>query len=135
MAANKYINLYMGDVTEGGTDGTQVSLDGAGTSPLAFSLDATDTTKQSNILPVAIRCESGYATTGDTVITFKGTNAGLWGVAAKQSDAFSSSYTISSSIGAKNVLFYVQAKVNSDEKPLNDTSVKIQVTTKVKASA
>ena len=38
--ANHYMNLYMGNPTAGGTDGTIVSLDGSQTSPVMFTLDA-----------------------------------------------------------------------------------------------
>ena len=39
--ANKYINIYAGNPTSGGTDATQVSTDGANTSPIAVTLDAS----------------------------------------------------------------------------------------------
>ena len=40
--ANPYMNLYMGNPTEGRTDGTIVSLDGSQNSPVTFTLDATE---------------------------------------------------------------------------------------------
>ena len=126
--ANPYMNLYMGNPTAGGTDGTIVSLDGSQTSPVTFTLDATE--EESGTQVLALRCEDGYRTEGDTEITFTGTTAYKWS-ASLDGSYYDDSITIQSSIGTRNTLFYVQASSSDDESPRNDTSVLIKVTAKV----
>lgn len=126
--ANPYMNLYMGNPTAGGTDGTIVSLDGSQTSPVTFTLDATE--EESGTQVLALRCEDGYRTEGDTEITFTGTTAYKWS-ASLDGSYYDDSITIESSIGTRNTLFYVQASSSDDESPRNDTSVLIKVTAKV----
>ena len=70
-----YINLYNGNPTAGLADGTLVSTAGAQTNPVAFTLDASQS--ESATAKLALRCESGYHTTGNTVISFVGTNEEL----------------------------------------------------------
>lgn len=129
---NDYINLYMDNPTAGATDGTAISLDGKGTSPLQVVLDAS--IEESKIIKCAVRCEEGFQTKGDTVISFRGENAAKWKVAADDSYAdetaaaaasFASSLTIPDSIGTTNKIFWVKALSSSDETPGNDTSVSI----------
>ena len=129
MAANKYINLYMGDVTEGGKDGTQVSPDDAETSPIAVVLDAAKA--ESKTVKVAIRCESGYETGADTVISFSGANKSKWTACATETGTFSDTLTLTSSIGETNKLFYIKAASTSDEDPLNDSTTNLSISTKV----
>ena len=124
--ANAYINLYKGSPTAGGTDGTLVSLDGVGTSPVSFTLDATQS--ESGKQAVALRCESGYTTSGDTTIEASGTNAARWSFCATENGAYASTLTISTAIGATNTVFWVQATSTSSESPGTDTSVTIDVT-------
>ena len=50
--SNKYINLYMGDVTEGGSDGIPISTDNTETSPLEITLDAAN--NESKTVKVAV---------------------------------------------------------------------------------
>ena len=65
MAKNPYINLYGGEVTEGGTDGTPISCDGSFTYPLSMLFDISKPTIVN--LPAkflvgkfAIRTEPGF---------------------------------------------------------------------------
>lgn len=55
--ANAYLNVYMNNPTADGTDGTQVSTDGANTSPISATLDASKA--ESSVIKCALRCESG----------------------------------------------------------------------------
>ncbi len=125
-----YISIYSNDPTAAGTDGTQLSEDGAQTSPLAVTLDAT--AEESSIIKCAIRSESGYTTSGDTVLSFSGTNATKWSIAPDDSYAdaaaaaaatYSSSLTITDAIDATNTIFWVKITSSSDETPQSDTSV------------
>lgn len=121
--ANQYIGLYMNNPTAGETDGTAVSLDGSETAPLSVILDAA--ANEAKTVKCAVRCGSGYKTSGDTTISFEGETAAKWSVADTEDGEFSASYTIPESVGATNRIFYVKAVSSSDETPHKDTSVKI----------
>ena len=135
--ANKYINIYAGNPTSGGTDGTQVSTDGANTSPITVTLDASKS--ESAKVKCAIRCEAGYKVVGDVTIAPAGTSAVKWSVAydstataatAPADSKFGASATIPG-VEATNVIFWVKATSSTDEDPSNDTTVKIQATGKI----
>lgn len=135
--ANKYINIYAGNPTSGGTDGTQVSTDGANTSPIAATLDASKA--ESAKIKCAIRCETGYHVVGDVTLAPTGTNAAKWSVAydstatadtAPDDGKFGASATIPN-VAAANVIFWVKATSSADEDPANDTTVKIQAQGKI----
>ena len=139
---NAYLNLYMSNPTAGGTDGTAISLGDTETAPLSVTLDAS--TNEAKILKVAIRCESGFQTVGNTTIGFTGTSAAKWSIAADSSYAdataaaaatYSSTLTISSAIGTTNTIFWVKASSSSDETPGSDTSVNITVSAMVAPTA
>ena len=127
---NAYINLYTGSPTDGGTDGTIVSSDAA--TPLTVRLDATS--NESKTVTLAIRCESGYQTSGTTVISFDGTNKAKWQVCKTSDGTFTDTLTISDAIKQANVLFYAKASSSEDEDPSNDASVSIKGTTKIEAA-
>ena len=135
--ANKYINIYAGNPTSGGTDGTQVSTDGANTSPITVTLDASKS--ESAKVKCAIRCEAGYKVVGDVTIAPAGTSAVKWSVAydstataatAPADSKFGASATIPG-VEATNVIFWVKATSSTDEDPSNDTTVKVQATGKI----
>ena len=132
--ANAYINLYTGTVTAGGTDGTAVSTGDTETSPVSVTLNATNA--ETAIVKCALRCETGYKTSGDTKITFTGTNAAKWQVAADNSYAdataaaaatFASTLTISTAIDATNTVVWLKALSSADESPANDTGTDLKV--------
>jgi len=129
--ANPYINLYMNNPTAGKADGTAISTDDTETSPLSVTLDATK--NEFKILTVAIRTEEGYKTAGDTTITFDGDSKAKWFISDVENGTFKDSLTITDSITTKNKLFYVKVISTSDEKPSNDKSVNIKVSTKIEA--
>ena len=138
--ANKYINIYAGNPTSGGTDGTQVSTDGVNTSPITDTLDASKA--ESQTVKCAVRCESGYKVVGDLSLAFEGTNAAKWMVAydstttadtAPADSKFSSTATIAG-VEQTNVVFWVRASSSTDENPANDTSVKLKVSAKIVAA-
>ncbi|MFL0197394.1 hypothetical protein ACJDU8_17765 [Clostridium sp. WILCCON 0269] len=132
------IHVYQGSVTSGGTDGIQVS-EGTETSPIIVGpLNATNN-EESAAIKLAIRCDAGYNTSGNTVITPTGTTADKWALApdnagvAGSFGAYGSALTISSVIGTTNTVFWVKAKAVSTESPSNDTSVDLVVSTAVNA--
>ena len=121
--ANQFINLYMNNPTANGTDGTAISLDGSQTAPLSFTLDAASS--EAKTAKCAVRCGSGYKTSGDTTISFEGENAEKWSVSDSEEGPYSSSLVISDEITAVNRLFYVKAQAAANELPQRDESVSI----------
>lgn len=129
--SNKYINLYMGDVTEGGSDGIPISTDNTETSPLEITLDAAN--NESKTVKVAVRCEPGFITTGNTAITFVGSNSNKWVISASENSSLESSLIIRDSINETNKILYIKALSTADEDPVIDSSTNIRITTKIKA--
>ena len=137
--ANTYINVYTNNPTAGAADGTQLSTDGAQTSPLSVTLNATSA--ESKICKCAVRCDSGYSATGCT-IKFTGTTAAKWTIAVDNSYAdataaaaatYSSSISLAS-VSATNTVFWIKAASSTDETPQKDISVEIEVTATVAAA-
>lgn len=129
---NAYINLYMDNPTADGTDGTAISTDSANTNPLTVTLDATS--NETKTVTCAVRCEAGYKTVQDTVLSFDGTNKSKWSICRTETGTFSDTLTITDTVEQKNILFYVKATSSSDEDPSNDTSVTLKLSTKVGSS-
>lgn len=132
------IHIYQGAVTSGGTNGTQVS-EGTETSPIIVGpLNATNN-EESAAIKLAVRCDAGYNTSGNTVITPTGTTADKWALApdnagvAGSFGAYGSALTISSVVGTTNTLFWVKAKASNTENPVNDTSVDLVVSATINA--
>ena len=131
--ANPYLNIYMNNPTAGGTDGTVISTGGDQTSPLVITLDAsTNETKKAKL---GIRCEAGYATTGDTTIQDNNDTADRWKFGLTEDGTFSDTIIIASSIGTVNTIFYAQASSDSLETPARDTSVSMRINTMIQATA
>ncbi len=129
--ANTYINLYMNNPTAGGTDGTAISTDGAYTSPLTVSLDAS--INESKTVKLAVRTESGYTTSGNTTISDSGDTNDRWKLCLTENGTYTDSITISSPITNANVVFYAQASSASTETPQTDRSVSLRVATTIAA--
>ena len=127
-----YINVYNNNPTAGGTDGNAVSLDGAQTNPVSVTLDAS--ISQSETVKLALRCDSGYTTTGNTTVTATGTSAARWTFCATENGTYASTLTISTAIGTTNTLFYAKATSLSNETPAVDTSVSIEVTAQIETA-
>jgi hypothetical protein len=134
-----HFHVYQGAVTAGDTNGTQVSED-TELSPISVGpLNATDN-DVSDPIKLAIRCESGYATTGNTTIMPTGTSAAKWALAPDDSGSagifedYGDPLTITDAITAVNKLFWVKARATSDEPdPINDTSVDLVVAATIAA--
>lgn len=125
------IHVYYGNPTAGGTDGTAASESGAQTSPITAVLDASQA--EEVVIPLALRCDSGYTTVGNTVVSLTGTTAAKWSLCATENGTYASTLTISTAIGATNTVFYAKATSASSESAANDTSVSIVVSTKIGA--
>ena len=133
-----YIHLYQGSgIASGDTSGVQIS-ENTGISPLIVTLNATSN-EVSSPIKLGIRCDSGYKTTGDTVITPTGISYDKWALAPDNSGsagtfgAYGDPLTITSVIDATNTLFYVKAKATSNETPINDSSTDLVTTATIEA--
>lgn len=129
--ANAYINIYKNNPTAGGTDGTAVSTDGAYTSPVTVTLDAAQS--ESKKVKLAIRCETGYNTSGNTVISDNGDTNDRWKLCLTENGTYTDSITISSTIDDTNTIFYAQASSVSTETPATDRTVSLRVATTILA--
>lgn len=137
---SKYISIYGNNPTAGKTDGTAISEGGSYTNPLSVTLDASKS--ETAYVKCAVRCITGYATVGDTVIGFEGNDNGKWAVTADnnytadtaKNAAYSESLTISDSIDNTNKIIWIKATSSADEDPANDKSVNIKMTATIKAT-
>lgn len=104
-----YHHIYMNNPTAGAQDGTAISENGAMTAPLSVTLDAAS--NESKIMKLAIRCEEGYETIGDTVVapyhdngdgsySPAGGNVGKWQLAKDLSQAGTLVTTITTNAAA-----------------------------------
>lgn len=134
-----YISIYTGNPTKDMNDGTVVSENGSFTSPLTVTLNATK--EEVKYIKCAVRCMSGYATVGDTVLTFEGTNKDRWQMALDndyddetiKSASFTNSLVISDEIENKNKIFWVRASSVKTETPNNDTGVSLKLDATIRA--
>lgn len=129
--ADAYINIYKNNPTAGGTDGTAVSTDGAYTSPVTVTLDAAQS--ESKKVKLAIRCETGYNTSGNTVISDNGDTNDRWKLCLTENGTYTDSITIPSTIDDTNTIFYAQASSASTETPATDRMVSLRVATTILA--
>ena len=129
--ANAFINLYMNNPTEGGTDGTAISTDGTYTSPLTVSLDAA--INESKTVKLAVRTETGYTTTGSTTISDNGDTNDRWKLCLTENGTFTDSITISNAITNVNTVFYAKASSANTEVPSTDRSVSLRVAATIAA--
>ena len=146
-----FIKLYGGTVTKGGTDGTPISENMTQSNPMAMSLNAK--VAEAKVMKLALRCESGFQTSGDVVVSanrYDGTNYVATGgnidkfrFAADEgfdTDAkalananWVNSLTISDVIGATNYTFWFKVMSDTTQTPTKDTSVSIHVVGTVEA--
>ncbi len=135
------LHIYINNPTAGGTDGTEASS-GAGTSPIAVTLDAGE--NEEAAVKCAVRCDSGYEIDGSVTVERSGTSAARWtfcaddgyadGAAAIDAGTFTDTLLLSG-VAAANVIFWAKASSDSSEAPQKDTSVTITATGKVVVSS
>lgn len=129
--SNPYINLYKNNPTAGATDGTAVSTDGAFTEPFSFTLDASQ--NESQTLQAAIRTESGYQTTGDTIIQDNNDTNNRLTLCWTANGTFADTISTANSISSVNTIFFIKATSADTENPQTDRSASIKVRTKIVA--
>lgn len=118
--ANPYINIYMGNPTAGGTDGTAVSTGGLMTAPIAVTLEASQ--NEVKVVPLAIRTEQGYTTTGTVTISDNNDTNDRLKFCWTPDGTFADSITTAGAISSVNTLFYAQFTSSSLDTPVVDTS-------------
>ena len=122
--ANQYINLYH----EG-----QIISQGDGSNPLTVGpLNATEN-EVSAPIAVEVKCQAGFATTGNVVLSFTGASAAKWSICATEAGTYEETLTIATSITTTATTVYVKAKATSDEAPSNDVAVDISLTAVIQA--
>ena len=127
--AEYMVNIYQGSVTAGGTDGTKVSTGGTFTAPVDVELDASQ--NESKIIPLAIRANTGYKTTGTVTIGDLNDTNDRWKFSWTQDGTFGDSITTEDTITDVNTLFYAKASSVSTEVPTSDSAVSARVSSKV----
>ena len=121
--ANAYVNVYKDNPTESGTDGTAVSTGGTYTSPISFTLDASQ--NESQTVKLAIRTESGYVYNNATITDVGDTNDRMK-LCKTENGTFTDSITFEQ-ITATNQIFYARASSANTENPQTDRSVSFNV--------
>lgn len=127
--ANAYINIYKGNPTAGATDGDIVSTGGANTSPIEFTLDASQ--NQSKKAKLAIRAESGYSASDVIIQDNNDTNDRLK-LCLTENGTYADSISVGD-VSTVNTIFYAQASSSSLEAPQTDTSANFMVSCMITA--
>lgn len=125
------IGIYKSNPTEGGTDGTAVSAAGNFSSPISFTLDASQS--EVAVQKLAIRCNSGYKTSGTTTISDNNDTADRLKLSFSENSGWADTLTINESISSINKVFYIKATSSSSELPTLDRSASLKVTCVIEA--
>jgi len=134
-----FIHLYKDNPTAGGTDGVQVS-EGTETDPITVGPLNASLNEESQPIKLALRCEPGYKTYGNTTVQPVGTNADKWALAPDNNGspgtwgAWGGTLTITAEIGSTNYIFWAKARAVNGETPQNDRSVDLQVNAVIQAA-
>ncbi|WP_378955373.1 hypothetical protein [Pelosinus sp. sgz500959] len=129
-----YLHVYKNNPTEGGVDGSQVS-EGTELNPITTSALNGTNNEESASIKLALRCDTGYNTSGNTTVAPMGASASKWTLSIDGTTwgAYGAALTISTVIGVINTVFYCKAKAVSGESPANDVSVDLQISGNVVA--
>jgi len=133
-----YIHMYKDNPTAGETDGIQVS-EQTENAPVTVTLTVAGSDVESGAIKLALRCESGYQTSGDTTITPTGDSSDKWALAPDNGGSpgtfgsYGDSLTISDTIGATNYIFWAKAKALASEDPQNDATVDLKIDATIEA--
>lgn len=111
-----------------------VISEGTGLSPLVTPSLLATTSSTTEAIPVTIFTDAGYASVGDTTISFVGTSAAKWTVCGTSDGTYGSTLTIKEPITATDTVVYVKASSSSDETtPVNDNSVDLHIASTIGA--
>lgn len=124
------INIYNGNPTAGATDGVAVSS-GNYNNPVSFTLNAANA--EAAVQTLAIRCNSGYQTSGNTTLADEGDTLDRVKFGLTASGPWTDKLVLLDTITDVNKLIYVKASSSAEELPQLDRSVSIKVTATVVA--
>ena len=128
----KHFAIYMNNPTAGGVDGVKISEGGIGTNPLTAELVANQSDTQ--VIKCALRCDDGYVIQSYTTVSFAGTTADKWKVAADNNFGNATiaaqngdwqDEIVLESVTSVNKVFWVRASSSANESVANDASVTI----------
>lgn len=129
-----YIHIYRasttGGPTAGGVDGNQVSEAGAETNPIVNPTALSVLSPAESIaIPLALRCDTGYNTSGNVTVAPVGTSLADWALSLDGVTwlAYGATLTITTAITTVNTLFYAKCKSVLNEAVQNDTTVSFQI--------
>lgn len=126
------IHLYKNNPTTGLKDGTMVS-EGDNSNPIETEALNATIAQEGKAIKVALRCDEGYKTTGNTVITPTGGTMDKWALALDNEGSsgefgeYGASLILKDEIKDTNKIFWIKAKATTDELPKIDTSVKLTI--------
>lgn len=105
-----------------------VISEGTGLSPLTTPSLLATTNSVTDPIPVTVFCDAGYASVGDTVISFVGASASKWSVCATSGGTYASTLILSEPVTVTGTTIYVKASSSVDETaPLNDSTVDLHI--------
>lgn len=137
------IKVYMGTVTAGGTDGTEVSMETELT-PIESGGIVVPASgyEEGSWIKLAVRCESGYETVENagvyaTISIEDSTGVDKWQLALDNSgtpdtpEDWGDPLDIVAQVDDTNTIFWARARVAHTETPANDTSVDFHVAARI----
>ena len=141
------IQIYKGDPTAAGTDGTLVSS-GDGTNPIESGSILVPETgfEEGDWVKLAVRCDTGYETEeADSrhaqITIVDSASVTYWQLAPDDNDSagtpsdWGDPLDFASQVDDTNTIFWARARAADSETPVNDTTVSITVSAVVAASA
>jgi hypothetical protein len=130
--SNPYINLYKDLISEDEYSGTVVSTGGAMTAPVSCTLDASQAS--SEIIELAVRCESGFEVNGACTISIVDDYDGHWKLDTSRNGSFNSTSITLNYVADENVRFFAKASSSYSEDPGQYDSAKIRVSALIQAA-
>lgn len=137
-----YLKIYSGSVTSGAKNGVEVSSEHTLTNPLSVVLDSSKA--ESKCIKCAVRCETGFETSGTTTLSFMYWNGSSYVATGGAIDKFQiakdnnytednvasnatwgSTLNIEDTIGDTNVIFWVKISSTQGETPAKDDTVSL----------
>lgn len=129
---NSYINVYKhsptgesDNPTNRGVDGMLVSENGSMTEPVDVTLNAAD--EDSQIIKLALRCQTGYINSGNAVIEIQNDPQNHWSLCLTQDGEFDTVITVSGDFST-NTIFWAKASSEASELPTVEETSPFKVT-------
>ncbi len=139
-----YLKAYMGSVTNGAKDGTEISSEHTMTNPISVILDSAKS--ETKCVKCAVRCDTGYKTSGATTICFMYWDGTAYKTTGGSIDKFKvaedngytqdnvennaswqDSISINDEIGDTNKVFWIKVASEEDETPAQYTDVALTI--------